>query len=186
MPHIMDLNPTYSFTGDYPGKACGYYRCHMGHATGIAAYMTDDIALMLEDDCIPNSTKDWRGAIEEGKKLIENEICDVVCLHGRGEEEIPKKFRFSYYGRFEWAKQPKEHYTIQGSLAYLINRKAAWELRHFDPWWKFTALDNLLWSPRFNFMLLRDEDYTQPHFIHGCGIEESLMPKVPNQKYSRV
>lgn len=186
MPYITELNPIYSFTADYPGAAGGFYRCHMGHSTGLAAYMTDDVALMFEDDCVPNKNRNWRGAIKEGVQLITEGHCDLVCLHGRGEEEIPRKFTFEKFKEFEWAKSPPVHYTVQGTLAYLINRKAAWQLRHFDPWWLFTPLDNLLWSPRFNYMLLRDVDPAQMHFIHSAGIEESLMPNLHNAKYSRV
>lgn len=186
-PFIEDLNPQYSYTGDYPGRAGGFYRCTMGHITGLAAYKTDEVALVFEDDCIPNPNKNWRGAIVEAEQLILNGLCDIVCLHGRGEEQIPNRFKFEKYKNFEWGTPPPTpDYNVNGSLAYMINTKAAWELRRHDPWYMYTPLDCLLWTPRFNYLLLKDNNWAQMHFIHGCGTEESLMRLMPNHHYSLV
>lgn len=189
--HIAELNPLYSWGADYPGTPIGTYRCQMGHITALAAYMTDDVAVVFEDDCVPNKNRDWQGAIEEAASIVRSGLSEIVCLHGRGNEEIPAKFQFERHERFEWARPPAAEYTVQGTLAYVVGREGAWKIRQLDPWlWAFHALDTILWSSRFDWMLLKDVEpgdwWANPHFHHGAGAENSLLRNPLNSHFSRA
>jgi hypothetical protein len=190
-PFLDEFSPVYSYCDDRPGIACGQTRCIAGHQTALAAYMTDETALVIEDDCVPNANLDWRGAIKEANDLVLSGRCEVACLHGRGEEEIPKKFRFKRYKNFNWAVPPKEHYSIQGTLIYVCNKAAAWKFRQFDPWIRYSPIDAIWWSPNFDWMLLEDKWTTSPfswtpRFFHGHGAQGSILENPRNKEYSRV
>ena len=187
-PYIWSLDPHYSYTDDRPGIACGQTRCISGHFTGLAAYMTDETACVIEDDCIPNTNHDWMAAIKEGNDLVLEGITDIACLHARKNESLPEWGLHALTRQFEWRKPAPEgtlHQELHGTLIYVINRAAAWKFRQFDPWVTYCPIDLLMWSKNFNFLWLK-QDHLNPPFIHGCGSEESILEHPKNQQFSRV
>lgn len=172
----------YSYTGDYTGFPGGQYRCWMGHITGLAAYMTDDTAIVFEDDCVVDDERNWMQAIVVAQKLVDQKKFDVVSLHCRGLDMAELGWITHHESGFTFRHPPqKQHYVLNGTLAYVINKKAAWEFRNMDPFVSYNPIDLTLWSREFNYCILENTP-----FIHGAGHKESILENPKNMQYGFV
>ena len=181
-PFLRFEDPIYSYTSDYTGHGCGNYRCNMGHITALSAYMQGDTALVMEDDCVMEDGKPWKEAVKIAECLVTQGGFDLVSLHCRGLDMACLGKTVHEQSGFVFKMPPnKDHYVLNGTLAYVINRKAAWKFIQKDPFIEYNAIDCIMWSPQFNYCVL---DNTP--FIHGCGGEESVLEKPKNTHYSLV
>lgn len=191
---FAELNPIVSLTPDYPYPKIGHFRCFHGHTNALKAYMEDDIALVIEDDCVPDQTLPWRAAIDAAQLMIMYSDYEMVCLHGRGFDfsKFEKREQFA----FDWLAPKTEDRWVLGTLIYVINRQAAKKFCDADFWTHATNIDIFLWSKNFNFCLLDPRQFVTdatlsetriaenpPPFIHGRGGETSMIEHPRNTEY---
>mgnify|MGYP003575507891 CR=1 FL=1 len=150
--YISYLNPIVSLTPDYAYHCIGHYRCFTGHTNALTAYMTDETALVFEDDAVPDSRHDWKRSIEAANALVLEERFEIVCLHGRGFDY--QKFRKMEAHGFSWLIPTTEDRWVLGTLCYVISRKAAEKWIKEDFWLHGTNIDLFVWSNRFNFCMI--------------------------------
>lgn len=188
-PLTLDFIPLdegfYSYTSDYPGYGCGQYRCLMGHITALAAYFEevqeDGCALVFEDDAVVGPYDDWEKAVGIAKSLSIDKGFELVSLHCRGEDMSKLGEAVYQDDEFSFHRPPTGHYVLNGTLAYIINRQAAWKFRQLDPWVTYSPIDLTMWSPQFNFCTIKNSP-----FIHGCGGPDSILENPRNKQYSFV
>jgi hypothetical protein len=156
LPYIKDYNPIITLTPDYPYHAIGHFRCFHGHTNALFSYMNDEVALVFEDDCVPEKGKNWQETIRMGEKMIIEQGHEIVSLHCRScnFDKMPKK---QYYG-YSWLLPDLEnHYwvdTVHGTLVYLISKSMAKKFIDADFWMHGTNIDCWLWSLRHDFCIL--------------------------------
>lgn len=151
-PHIEYLNPVRSLTPDYPHPQIGHCRCFHGHTNALLAYMTDDSAIVFEDDCVPDHNYDWKEVIRVAQKMVEESGWEFACLHGRG-------FDYQMFNQFhakglDWLSPNTEHQWVLGTLVYAINRDGARKFCSVDYWAGGCNIDLFVWSKRHNYCLL--------------------------------
>lgn len=159
LPYLKDYNPIVTLTPDYPYHCIGHFRCFHGHTNALFAYM-DDISLVFEDDCVPDTKFDWKNIIECGKKMITEQGFEIVSLHCRScyFDKMPKK---SFYG-LNWILPDKDLYWldgVHGTLCYLISEEMSKKFIDADFWTHGTNIDCWLWSPKHNFCILENSPF---------------------------
>lgn len=137
--------------------------------------MTDDTALVCEDDCVPDDRMPWKEAIEAGNKMVLEQGYEMACLHGRGFD-YGKFKRIKEYGH-DWLIPETEARWVLGTLCYVIGKKAAKKFMDTDYWVNGCNIDLFLWSNRFNFCMI---DPTP--FIHDRS-QGSLLENSKNTEY---
>lgn len=169
LPHVREYNPIVSYTPDYPYHCIGHYRCFTGHTNAMAVNMTDETALVFEDDAVPDKRMNWKGAIEAANKMVLEKGWEIVCLHGRGFDHA-KFDRFREYG-FEWLKPNTQDRWVLGTLCYVISQRAAKKWIKQDFWLHGTNIDLFVWSHRFDFCMIDPSPFI--HDRHQSSILEN-------------
>ena len=113
--------------------------------------MTHETALIIEDDCIPDLSCNWTGAIEAANKLALNGW-EFVCLHGRGFN-WDTLTEFTEHG-FRWLKPINNDHWVLGTLIYVINREGAKKFCSGDFWNDTVNIDLFVWSSRHKWCML--------------------------------
>lgn len=193
-PYIGHLNPIVSLTPDYPMPACGHCRCFRGHTNALKAYMTDETALVFEDDCKVDESKPWKEVIVAASDMVASGQFEILCLHGRGFDF--RKFIQFPQGGFNWLKPNTRDRWVLGTLVYVIGKKAAKQFIDNEFYRHGTNIDVFLWSYRFDFALLDPRQFVTdkrlsetliaenpPPFIHGHGAEGSVLQNPHNTQY---
>lgn len=191
LPYLEGFNPIRSLSPDYVFCCIGQMRCYHGHLIALKCYMTDETAMVFEDDAVPFEDVAWKESIEAANKMVLEKGYDIVCFSGRGFD-FNKFDKISEYG-FDWLVPHAGHRWVLGTLAYLTGRKVAAEIIKQDFWLHRTNMDMFLWGERFNFLMLDPRQFVKdktlsetligenpPPFIHACGAETSVIANPRN------
>ncbi|MHC4332169.1 MAG: hypothetical protein ACYSUV_00050 [Planctomycetota bacterium] len=139
LPEGWTINPDYGSFLRHQKQYVGHLRCWGGHQDALKT-MGADVALVLEDDAVPNRP-DWPAVIAAATKMMGQTDLEVVSVHGRAFH--PEQFEIT---PLEFPAQPDsdlkvyvpkadgKRVWVQGSLAYLIRKDAAPKLiaKEFD------------------------------------------------------
>jgi len=134
VPHFKHKNPII-FTSDdweynppdnnFPhGNEIGHYRAFRSHCEGLKM-MNKPVALILEDDCIPDYTKDWQAAIDSAYKVVTDYDYDVACLYLNPDGQHPRTDgnHFVVDG-IDWYSPSRIGWYV-GLTCYMINSNGA-------------------------------------------------------------
>lgn len=155
--------PTYSKL-----NLLAHYRCLRGHQEMAWRFLdesTEPVALLLEDDAVPN-VSDWQRVVSDGVTALNNcPGAEVLSLHSRcfkrqrfdcidmiGNREILRLKPSA--GGSETDRGGRHH--CFGSLAYLITRQAAARLSS-APWPGIPA--DIFLADHFNFIFLNPSPF---------------------------
>ena len=126
LPQNWEVNPNYL---NYVENHIGAYRCFRGHQD-VLKMMTKDMALVFEDDAVPNRN-DWLEIANKSIKMLEQ--FEIVSLHGRMIMGIKNKVVLDDLNFVELSPVKFDVYKNRkvflkksfGSLAYLIKKNIA-------------------------------------------------------------
>jgi len=134
VPHFTHKDPTIFISEDWPyiapdnnfghGNEIGQYRCFRSHVEGIDM-MTKDVALVMEDDCVPDHTTEWEKALDSAYKLVTEYGYDAACLYLNPDGSHPRTNGNSInIDGFVWW-EPKSVGWYVGAVCYMINKNGA-------------------------------------------------------------
>ncbi len=117
LPYLEGSNPIRSLSADIPFCCIGQMRCYHGHLIALKCYMTDETAMVFEDDAVPFDGVDWKGSIEAANKMVLEKGYDIVCFSGRGFD-FSKFDKISEYkvGSVVFLKCSSTYFLILGPM----------------------------------------------------------------------
>lgn len=161
LPQNWEVNPNYL---NYVENHIGAYRCFRGHQD-VLKMMTKDMALVFEDDAVPNRN-DWLEIANKSIKMLEQ--FEIVSLHGR-------KVDFSLFNcidkddlKYFYKKNINRDVKVYGSLCYLINKKTIDKVIQDE--YEGYPMDMYI-SNRFSYCLLNPSPFNHDRKM-GSLVEE--------------
>ena len=159
--HIISYTKDYNLPADFKPETIKYvynhtgaYRCFKGHQDAIR-FCREENVLVLEDDAVPK-IKDWYNIVMDSVHLLNS--FEIVSLHGRNrQEELYKIYEEIRPGNnFLYIPKKKGPTWVQGSLAYLINKRSFGKLLGYV--YNGTPVDILLVN-YFSFCLIEKSPF---------------------------
>lgn len=134
VPHFAHKNPKIFISEDWEytaadpnyrhGNEVGAYRCFRSHVEGIEM-MTGDVALIMEDDCVPEPNSAWEDAIGSAYEMVTEYGYDAACLYLNPSGSHPKGNGIKTFANgFDWW-EPKGVEWYVCAVIYMINREGA-------------------------------------------------------------
>lgn len=134
VPHFKNKNPKIFISEDWEyippdnnwrhGNEVGHYRAFRSHCEGLEM-MENDVAFIVEDDCIPDYDTDWELALDSAYKVVADYEYDVACLYLNPDGQHPRNHGIlKAIDGIKWY-EPITLGWFVGLTCYMINKRGA-------------------------------------------------------------
>jgi GR25 family glycosyltransferase involved in LPS biosynthesis len=171
VPHFKSKKPKIFVAEDWEytppdsnymhGNEVGAYRCFKAHAEGMKM-MSSDVALIMEDDCVPKYDTAWEEAIESAYSSIKDHGYDMACLYLNPDGAHPRtNGELISIKSIDWYKPLALNWFV-GAVCYMVSKKAANKVIQASGFEHRIPCDLYFWQTGIFNYIVSDQMY----FIH--------------------